>query len=116
MTDDRKAFEAWISAPPFERSIKRKSFNPSETAWPGHYTNYDVQLAWEAYSAGIAAERARTDADAERYRWLREHSKMDWRNGPGLYWYLPRHGEGTYMEQLDAAIDALNAARAKGRT
>lgn len=52
----RQAFEAWISAPPFKHKIERMG---EESAWPGSYRPLDVDLAWHAYSAGVAAERER---------------------------------------------------------
>lgn len=52
----RKAFESWISAPPFEREIERMG---EESAWPGSYRPLDVDLAWYAWSASQAAERER---------------------------------------------------------
>jgi hypothetical protein len=49
--------------------------------------------------------------DAERYRYMRNNASFRDRNGPGLYWYLPRFLPGGGAEQLDAAIDSqLRAA------
>jgi hypothetical protein len=48
----RQSFEQWITAPPFERSINRHG---PDKAWPGHYCEYEVQLAWEAYERGAAS-------------------------------------------------------------
>ncbi|WP_233854022.1 hypothetical protein [Paraburkholderia sp. HD33-4] len=69
----------------------------------------------------INAQPAQTRAltgdarDAARYRWLREHAIPQWRNGPGLYWYLPRLMEGSPAEKLDTVLDsALLAAQARG--
>ena len=50
--------------------------------------------------------------DAERYSYLRSHAVYEYRNGPGLYWYLPR---GRYLginsaEALDDSIDAALSA------
>jgi hypothetical protein len=55
-TDDteRKAFEAWISAPPFEQSVRRYGKDPQTAAWPGNYREYNVQLAWCAWEARAA--------------------------------------------------------------
>lgn len=50
----RDQFEAWISAPPFERSIARYPEN-FEYAWPGCYRDIDVELAWEAWREAFAA-------------------------------------------------------------
>ena len=44
--EERKRFEAWISAPPYEKSIVTCRSN-----WPGQYKDYRVQLAWEAWLA-----------------------------------------------------------------
>jgi hypothetical protein len=52
----RAAFEAWISAPPFEREVERFGEN---SAWPGNYRELDVDLAWQAWSAAMALARQR---------------------------------------------------------
>lgn len=52
----RAAFEAWISAPPFEREVERFGEN---SAWPGNYRELDVDLAWCAWSAAMATARER---------------------------------------------------------
>lgn len=44
----RDGFEAWIQKPPFERVFKRLS---DESAWPGQYQPYEIELAWEAWQA-----------------------------------------------------------------
>ena len=59
----------------------------------------------------LRAEVAGLREDAERYRHMRNNSQFQSRNGPGLYWYLPRGLQGEEGEQLDAAIDAALAAR-----
>ena len=51
---ERAAFEAWISAPPFEHSTDRFS---SDAAWPGSYREIWVDLAWQAWQASTKAER-----------------------------------------------------------
>ena len=51
MDDCRKAFEAWISAPPLKKGIERWPDDPEEYAWPGNYVELDVQLAWLAWKA-----------------------------------------------------------------
>jgi hypothetical protein len=48
----RDRFEAWISASPFERNISRIPDDPAQHSWPGHYREYEVQLAWEAFEEG----------------------------------------------------------------
>lgn len=46
----RQAFEAWITAPPYEKGVERW---PEEyiVSWPGQYKEMCVQLAWEAWQA-----------------------------------------------------------------
>lgn len=51
--------------------------------------------------------------NAKRYRHMRESAVCRDRNGPGLYWYLPRHLKGDPGERLDAAIDAAMKGDAK---
>ena len=46
MDENRQAFEAWISASPYERSTKRLH---DDSSWPNQYADYHVQLAWEAW-------------------------------------------------------------------
>lgn len=57
-------------------------------------------------------EELRADLkDAERYRYMRSNGQFQDRNGPGVYWYLPRWGRELPLgERLDAAIDAAMAA------
>lgn len=59
----RAAFEAWISAPPYEREVER--FGES-SAWPGNYRELDVDLAWCAWSAAMATTRERCAQILER--------------------------------------------------
>lgn len=47
--DERVRFEAFMSAPPFEREIARWPDDPVRYAWPGQYRDLAVQLAWEAW-------------------------------------------------------------------
>lgn len=61
----RAAFEAWISAPPFEREVER--FGES-SAWPGNYRELDVDLAWQAWSAAMALARQRCVQIVETYK------------------------------------------------
>jgi len=61
----------------------------------------------EAWNRRATPSPGKADAeDAARYRWLREHASPQWRNGPGLYWYLPRYMTGTDGEKLDTVLDA----------
>lgn len=46
LSDLRRSFEAWISAPPYEHEVLRYD---TKYAWPGAYRSITVQLAWEAW-------------------------------------------------------------------
>ncbi len=61
----RAAFEQWISGPPYEREVERFG---ERSAWPGNYRKLDVDLAWRAWSAATATERARWRPAAEKAR------------------------------------------------
>ena len=54
----REAFEAFISAPPFEMPIERFD---DRSAWPGSYTELEVDLAWQAWQAATDAAQAQFD-------------------------------------------------------
>jgi len=58
----REAFEAFISAPPFEMPIERFD---DRSAWPGSYTELEVDLAWQAWKAATASERERAAVACE---------------------------------------------------
>ena len=59
----REAFEAFISAPPFEMPIERFD---DRSAWPGSYTELEVDLAWQAWKAATASERERCAKELNR--------------------------------------------------
>jgi hypothetical protein len=48
----RKRFEAWAKVAPREWEV---DIHNGEGAWPGQYTEYHVQCAFEAYQAGRRA-------------------------------------------------------------
>ena len=52
----RAAFEAWISAPPYERWIERFG---DGSAWPGNYRDIGVDLAWNAWIDAVTMTRER---------------------------------------------------------
>jgi len=60
----RAAFEAWISAPPYEREIERFG---EGSAWPGNYRDIDVDLAWNAWIDAVTMTRERCASIAENY-------------------------------------------------
>ena len=47
----RADFEAWVSAPPFEKDTRRFPNQSDRFAWPDQYRSYEVELAWEAWQA-----------------------------------------------------------------
>jgi hypothetical protein len=53
---ERARFEAWISAPPYERTIYRWPDYSAGHAWPGNYEDIAVQLAWEAWQEAKVAQ------------------------------------------------------------
>ena len=53
----------------------------------------------------LITQLQKSEKDAARYRHMRNNSQFQSRNGPGLYWYLPRMITGTKGERLDASID-----------
>ena len=44
--EERRRFERWVSSPPIVASTERLG---KDSAWPGQYGDYEVQLAWEAW-------------------------------------------------------------------
>jgi hypothetical protein len=61
----------------------------------------------------VKQEREALLQDAMRYRHMRDTATFQDRNGPGLYWYLPRFMRGSAAEQLDEAVDAAIRARSQ---
>jgi len=50
---ERERFEAWMTAPPYEKRIDRFAESFDFAAWPGQYRDYEVQLAWEAWEEAL---------------------------------------------------------------
>lgn len=69
----RTAFEAWISAPPFEHMCDR---NGEDSAWPGTYKRYETELAWEAWQAAAAVEREACAKGARRSMAINMHERL----------------------------------------
>ena len=68
--NDREAFEAWISGPPYECEVTRF---PEGSAWPGNYRAVSVDLAWFAWQAATAATQGRCAQAVEeldRKKWF----------------------------------------------
>ena len=63
----REAFEAFISAPPFEMPTERFD---DRCAWPGGYTELGVDLAWQAWKAAKATCPAWHDAPTVPGLWF----------------------------------------------
>jgi hypothetical protein len=51
MSDSRERFEAWAKDVPREWEV---DIHNGEGAWPGQYTEYHVQCAWEGWQAAEA--------------------------------------------------------------
>lgn len=51
---EREAFEAWITAPPFEKDVSRR---PELSAWPWTYRDYSVEMAWASWQARAAVNQ-----------------------------------------------------------
>jgi len=69
----REAFEAFISAPPFEMPTERFD---DRCAWPGGYTELEVDLAWQAWQAAKATCPAWHDAPTVPGLWVSDFSWM----------------------------------------
>jgi len=48
---NRREFEEWITAMPYERDITRRPNDFEKYAFPNTYVDYQVDLAWEAWQA-----------------------------------------------------------------
>lgn len=74
-----------------------------------HQLGRNLNIAFSAWKASRADGRISVEdkMDAARYRHMRDNARYEKRNGPGLYWYLPRgrHGRSD-AEWLDDAIGA----------
>lgn len=47
------------------------------------------------------------EADAKRYRWLKEHSELDWhRKSNNIAWWYLRHSIELPRDQIPESIDA----------
>ena len=69
----------------------------------------ELQSAFEAEVTKretVEAQLAEAQRDAGRYRKMRSSAEFLHRNGPGLYWYLPRcYSDLSVGERLDRALD-----------
>jgi hypothetical protein len=61
MSDLRQRFEAWITSPPFEKSIERYPDDETRFSWPGNYCDINVELAWQA--SQMQANQAQAEID-----------------------------------------------------
>jgi hypothetical protein len=71
----------------------------------GHVTGYSPMDA--------QPNAAQVEKNAARYQYMRNSAAFQDRNGPGLYWYLPRYMTGSAAERLDVVIDAAIEAQPK---
>ena len=76
-----------------------------------YYTRDQMRDIWDARGESDRAAIEALQADARRYRKMRDSAAFQNRDGPGLYWYLPRWDHNLPIgERLDAAIDAARRA------
>lgn len=56
--DWRIEFEAWVSAEPYTKDVRRYPDDQTYTQWPGQYRDITTQLAWEAWrtARGVGQE------------------------------------------------------------
>lgn len=67
---NRREFEEWITAMPYERDITRRPNDFEKYAFPNTYVDYQVDLAWEAWQAARKQVTEQRDAaSAEFYRY-----------------------------------------------
>ena len=62
MSENRQAFERFISSPPFEKSIERFPTGDAKYPWPGAYRDITVELAWECWREATFAQGAQFEA------------------------------------------------------
>lgn len=62
MSENRQAFERFISSPPFERDIKRFPTDGDKYPWPGAYRSITVELAWECWKEATSMQIARFES------------------------------------------------------
>lgn len=116
----RAAFEKWISADPYDRTIKR---NPS-----GSYEPYSIELAWHAWQYGYttaARDEKQRAEDAERMRDRYYHEAAEgWEKFRTAELELAQNREVTtiYGEQILASakekgelLSRLDDARAEAK-
>lgn len=75
MSENRQAFEMFISSPPFEKDIERFPTDGAKYPWPGAYRDITVELAWECWKEATSVQIARfesqlAEAEAKIPRWI----------------------------------------------
>lgn len=62
MSENRQAFERFISSPPFEKDIERFPTDSAKYPWPGAYRDITVELAWECWKEATSVQIARFES------------------------------------------------------
>lgn len=62
MSENRQAFERFISSPPFEKDIERFPTDGAKYPWPGAYRDITVELAWECWKEATSVQIARFES------------------------------------------------------
>lgn len=75
MSENRQAFERFISSPPFEKDIKRFPTGDAKYSYPGAYCDITVELAWECWREATSMQIARfesqlAEAEVKIPRWI----------------------------------------------
>jgi hypothetical protein len=88
----REAFEAAISASPYERSIARYPDDATRSAWPGNYRDIAVDLAWRMWQEAwrlstVPAQKSLSEIEIRR----NEDGSLDEIVGTGTF----------HLEQMD---------------
>jgi len=103
---------AWLHTMHMELGQTARLLNESSThPWGTRGKHYDESYTVTSEPLFTHPRATAVDVrDAERYRYLRKSAVAEWRNGPGLYWHLPRHMLGNSEEKLDQHVDSQLAA------
>jgi len=107
---NRREFEEWITAMPYERDITRRPNDFEKYAFPNTYVDYQVDLAWEAWQAArkrqwMPIETAPKDTPILASDQFGVMSVVYWRDVSSSH--LPRyawssHYDNEYMHHVEA--------------
>lgn len=91
MTEQRNAFEAWISQEP-------RGYSTVMVSDKSAYSYNTVQVAWESWKEALQSTEVQTwKEDSERLDWIQEQTKQS-RSGVGFDWRPDYAEEGQVLE------------------